>query len=303
MQALASQNKRQIRWHPVIIRWALYLHYKSSGAYETLRKSGVIGLPTTRTLRDYRHFGSHCQAGFTATADHQLLDLIKQRKPSHLAKYVILLIDEMYVKEGLVYEKNTGALIGFSDLGGVVQELNEHKHLVAGDGRKYKQLAKTMMVIMVRGVFTDISFPYAQFPLASPSGSDLFPLIWKAVDRLECNDIKVLGVTCDGASINRRMLKLHGNSRTHKTMNVFSSDGRSLLFFIDPPHLLKTIRNGFANPNRKLWVCIIWCIMSHSCSFYSAMANLSSGNSYKMCMKKIWVAHQTLVCPWYTSLH
>ena len=38
MQALGAQNKRQVRWHPMIIRWALYLHYKSSGAYETLRK-------------------------------------------------------------------------------------------------------------------------------------------------------------------------------------------------------------------------------------------------------------------------
>jgi len=40
-------------------------------------------------------------------------------------------------------------------------------------------------------------------------------------------------------------------------VNIFSNDGRSLLFFVDPPHLLKTIRNGFANPNRNLWVCFL----------------------------------------------
>ena len=255
MKALTAKSKTQIRWHPVIIRWALYLHYKSSGAYETLRKSGVISLPTTRTLRDYRHFSSHCQTGFTSTSDHQLLELIKQRRPSHLARYVFLLIDEMYIKEGLVYEKSTGALIGFSDLGGVIQQLNEHENLVAGNGWRFRQLAKTMMVIMVRGVFTDIAFPYAQFPMASPKGSDLFPLIWRAVDRLECNNVKVLGVTCDGASINRRMLKLHGDTYSYKTANVYSGDSRPLLFFIDPPHLLKTIRNGFANPSRNLQVC------------------------------------------------
>ena len=259
MKALTTKSKTHIRWHPVIIRWALYLHYKSSGAYETLRKSGVISLPTARTLRDYRHFSSHCQVGFTGTCDHQLLDIIKQRRPSHLARYVFLLIDEMYIKEGLVYEKSTGALVGFSDLGGAIQQLNEYEHLVAGNGQRIRQLAKTMMVIMVRGVFTDIAFPYAQFPMASPKGSDLFPLIWRAVDRLECNSIEVLGVTCDGASINKRMLKLHGNSYTYKTTNIYSSDGRSLLFFIDPPHLLKTIRNGFANPSRKLWVCSLCC--------------------------------------------
>ena len=65
-----------------------------------------------------------------------------------------------------------------------------------------QQIAKTMMVIMVRGVFTDICFPYAQFPVASPKVSDIFQLVWRGIDRLECNDLKVLGVTCDGVSVN-----------------------------------------------------------------------------------------------------
>ena len=104
------------------------------------------------------------------------------------------------------------------------QQLNEHEHLVAGNSQRFSQLAKNMTVIMVRGVFTDIALPYAQFPMAYPKGSDLFPLIWRAVDRLKCNDVKVLGVTCDGASINRRMLKLHEDTYTYKTANVYSGD-------------------------------------------------------------------------------
>lgn len=224
LKPLSVRKKTQIKWHPLIIRWALYLHYKSSGAYEALRNSGVINLPTTRTLRDYCHFSSHCQAGFSAIADQQLLELIKQRKYTHLAKYVILLIDEMYLKEGLVYEKSTGALIGFTDLGSVAQQLSEYECMLSENGTQMRELAKTMMVIMVRGVFTDICFPYAQFPVSSPKASDIFPLIWRAIDRLECNDLKVLGVTSDGASINRRFLKLHGNNLTHKTNNIYSDD-------------------------------------------------------------------------------
>jgi len=50
------------------------------------------------------------------------------------------------------------------------------------------------------------------------------------------------------------LTKGYGNSRTHKTAYVFSNDGQSLLLFIDPPHLLETIQNGFINPSRKLWV-------------------------------------------------
>ena len=43
--------KKGIRWHPLIIKWCLYLKHQSSKSYETLRQSG-ISLPSQRTLRD-----------------------------------------------------------------------------------------------------------------------------------------------------------------------------------------------------------------------------------------------------------
>lgn len=268
LKAFLLEKKTQMRWHPLIIRWALYLHYKSSGAYEALRKSGIIFLPTTRTLQDYQHISRCSQIGFSATADHQLLELIKQKQPAHLARYVFILIDEMYLKEGLIYEKSTGALIGFSDLGGVLQQLQEEEQVISGNTSKIRQLAKTMMVIMVRGIFTNVNFPYAQFSMSSPKGSNIFPLIWKAIDRLECNDLKVIGITCDGGSINRRFLKMHGDSLSHKTINIYSTDNRSIFFFIDPPHLLKTIRNAFANPSRHLWVCCYILLLYLECIIF-----------------------------------
>jgi len=116
--AASLKDRYQMRWHPAIIRWCLYLHHRSSGCYSTLRNSGVISLPSECTLRDYRHFApSVC--GFSTAADLQLLDQVQQQKPAHLAKYVGLVINEMYIKEGLVFEKSTGSLIGYSDLGEV----------------------------------------------------------------------------------------------------------------------------------------------------------------------------------------
>ena len=48
----------------------------------------------------------------------------------------------MYVKEGLVFNKRTGALTGFVDLGDVTN------HLETYDEPKHK-LAKTVVVLMV----------------------------------------------------------------------------------------------------------------------------------------------------------
>ena len=114
------------------------------------------------------------------------------KKPTKLAKYVFLLIDEIYLKEGLVYSKSTGSLIGFSDLGGIPQQLDDLERKLASDTPSSRPLAKTMMVIMVREVFGDIKFPYAQFPMSDGTADDLFPLVWQAIDRLECASIHVL---------------------------------------------------------------------------------------------------------------
>ena len=107
-----------MRWHPEIIRRCLYLHHCSSGCYNTLRNTGVLSLPSERTLRDYKHFAP-ASVGFSYSTDLQLLDKIKQQKPPHLSKYVGIVIDEMYVKEGLVYDNSTGCLTGYADLGEV----------------------------------------------------------------------------------------------------------------------------------------------------------------------------------------
>ena len=204
LKSLTLKSKSSIRWHPLIIRWALYLHHRSSGAYEMLRKSGVLSLPSSRTLRDYRHLSPSSSPGFSTTADIQLLDMIKLAKPNHLAKYVLILVDEIYLKEGLVYNKSTGSLIGFADLGGTMQQLCQYKESLSSDSTT-RPLAKTMMVFMVQGVFCNIRFPYAQFPMASTQAHDVFPLLWQAIDRLELNNLHVLGVTGDGASVNRKL--------------------------------------------------------------------------------------------------
>ena len=46
---------QSMRWHPVLIRWCLYLRHLSSSAYNLMRESG-IRLPSQRTLRDYTYY-------------------------------------------------------------------------------------------------------------------------------------------------------------------------------------------------------------------------------------------------------
>ena len=112
----ARRDKRGMRWHPAMVKWCLFLHHQSSSAYETIRQSGILHLPSQRTLQDY----SQCvksSAGFSAAVDCQLMDAAKLATCQPWEKLVILLLDEMYVREDLVYSKGTGKLVGFTTLG------------------------------------------------------------------------------------------------------------------------------------------------------------------------------------------
>lgn len=254
LDAAEKSNPKSIRWHPLMIKWCLYLHHKSSGAYKTLRESGILALPSGRTLRDYRHFAP-AKAGFSKMYDKQLIDLAKANKQSELAEHIIVLVDEMYVKEGLVYSKSSGALTGFVQLDDVDTHLNELESSLQ-DSRKPRALAKTIVVFMVRGILSSLLFPYAAFPVNSLKAFNLFPLVWKVIGRLTRHGFRVWGITCDGASCNRKMFQMHDPAKVgvYKTVNFYSKDRHLIYFISDPPHLLKTVRNCFANSKRNLWV-------------------------------------------------
>ena len=47
-----------MRWHPLVIRFALNLRYLSGTAYQAVLQSGMISLPSERTLSDYTHWAT-----------------------------------------------------------------------------------------------------------------------------------------------------------------------------------------------------------------------------------------------------
>jgi hypothetical protein len=55
-KSINVNSSKGMRWHPMILRWCLYLRQKSNTAYDALRDSGFITLPSTRTLFDYSHY-------------------------------------------------------------------------------------------------------------------------------------------------------------------------------------------------------------------------------------------------------
>ena len=107
-------------------------------------------------------------------------------------KYVILLLDEMHIRQDLVFDKHTGNLIGFTNLGDISDHLSEFEQTLQDDGTTLRHLAKTMLVFMVRGLFSKLQFPYVQFSCTSLTGVQMYDPFWEAVGRLETMELKVI---------------------------------------------------------------------------------------------------------------
>jgi hypothetical protein len=87
-----------------MVKWCLYLRHISPKAYELLKSSGVIKLPSQRTLRDYTHF--ICSTpGFSYDLFKLLLKDAESLISDTYQRNVGIVADEMYVKEDLVYHK------------------------------------------------------------------------------------------------------------------------------------------------------------------------------------------------------
>ena len=216
----------------------------------------MLTLPSDRTLRDYKH-SSTSKVGFSHELDLELFEVVAKLRPQQLAKYVGLTLDEMHVKEGLFFDKHTGKLIGYSDLGEVNNLLSDYEQKLTTSQGNPRPIGKCMLMFMVRGLFTNLKFPYVQFSANSTKGADIFPLVRQAIKHLTRLGLYVVTITCDGASDNRRMFAMFNDKATlsYKTTNVFSTIQNEVFFIADPPHLMKTIRNCFARG--KLWVCLI----------------------------------------------
>lgn len=68
--------------------------------------------------------------------------MLKQQKPAHLPKYVSVVLDQMYIKE--VFDKHSGAIIGYADLGDVSDLLDAVESQIENPEWQLQPLAKCM---------------------------------------------------------------------------------------------------------------------------------------------------------------
>ena len=203
-QKYLVRSKTGRRYHPMIIKFCLALAAKSSSAYSELRYdpekgSGVLVLPSLRSLRDYRNYIRPTR-GCNPKVVWDLKE--KTKEFSEQERYVAILLDEMKIQDDLVWDKHTGELIGFVDLGD--PDLNY------ATLKNTNELATHVLVFLIRSIINPLAYSFATFATSGITAFQLFPIFWKAVAILEvtCN-MKVIAAVADGASPNRKFFRMH----------------------------------------------------------------------------------------------
>ena len=128
--ALASANDSVVLTPPSQVSFVVknvelhiicLLFHMSSGSYESLKRAGCLRLPSQCTLRGYTHY-VQAEAGFSYEVDLMLTQAAKVDTCPEREKCVLFLLDEMHTREDIVFDKHSGEMISFANLG----KINEH---------------------------------------------------------------------------------------------------------------------------------------------------------------------------------
>ena len=181
----------------------------------------------------------------------EVIEDLAQKAEECKSQYVVLVFDEMKVKEDLVYNKHTGQLVGYVNLGHVEQQLSQLENSNQSPGEF--NVATHVLAFMLRGLCTKLDYCIGHFATSKLSGEELFSMTWNVIEQAEGAGFKVMAITADGAAANRKFFKMHQdptgsnvtNGVVYKTNNIFAAEERSIYFMSDVPHLIKTARNSW----------------------------------------------------------
>lgn len=256
VKALGAKGPSGRRWSPMMIRLAIHLQAKSSGFYKDL--SQIISLPGKTSLYDYTNLFPE-KPGVRHHNINSLKEKCKSLPEKH--KYFSLMMDEVSIRENLVFCPKTGEIIGFVNLSDIEDEISR---LDADLTSSRPQSAKRMLVYMVKGLSApkEVKQVVGIFGTTSATSQQIYDRTWSVIEAMEMSGLKVLCVVCDGARSNRSFFNLccredsdQVEGVTWKTKNIYSEEDengqRDLFFISDVPHLLKCLRNNFSED--KLW--------------------------------------------------
>ena len=110
-------------------------------------------------------------------------------------------MDEMKIQSNLVFDKVSGDLVGFVDLG---DPMTNEAYV------EEESVATHSLAFLVGGLCTDMKHIVSYYFTRDVTSFQILPIFWKAVAVLELSlNLWVVATVNDGASPNRKFFHLH----------------------------------------------------------------------------------------------
>ena len=247
LEELVNSSIRHCQRCPEI---AIYQNFKGLHTLDDCRIRLITHAHMHECVDTRNYNGSHACIHwniYNAAGIHtEVFEDLAARADGCKGKYVVLTMDAMKVKEDLVYNKHTSQIVGYVNLASTEQQLLA----LEKDNKGTSPVATHVLQFMVRGICMRLDYPISHFATASLSTEQLYPVVWEVIGAVESTGLKVMVVTADGASPNRKFFRMHEdpsgtnvcNGVTYKTTNIYAPE-REIFFMSDVSHLMKTARN------------------------------------------------------------
>lgn len=257
------KNKGQ-RWTPHDKTIALSLYHSSPKTYRLLQR--IFRLPSVKTLRRCMQ-NINVYPGFNAS----VLEALKHKVSTMSAesKLCAVVMDEMSIKEALVYNVEKDEIEGFENFGTL---------------GKSKYVANHAIAFMVRGLMSKWKQPVGYFLSSGPmSGATMKELLFECIEKLTAVGLTVKVVIGDQGSNNRNLFESVLKATVNKPYFVASETKVYVLY--DPPHLIKNVRNNFKKHGFTIHgESVLW---EHVRDFYEADSKLPIRMAPKVTYKHI----------------
>ena len=210
-QQKSSQKKGSgVRCHPMIIRFCLSIVSESVSAYNELRSANVLTLPSLRILCNCKN-EIHPTTGFSMEVIEELCKATETLQG--FQKFVVLSFDQMKIQQNLVFDKYSGELIGYVDLGDPEKNFSTFSN--------EDDLATYVMVYYVLGLASDLKFALGYFATRNIYSFQIMSTFCEAICILEytCN-LPVIAAVPDGASQNRTIYRMYSGLDDHPDADV-----------------------------------------------------------------------------------
>lgn len=179
-------------YSPAVKQFAITLSYYSISAYEYLKNTLKVPLPTIRTIQMW------CSSvegapGLTNESIKTIQEFVANRKEKGKPTFFCLLMDEMSIKRSI--EERNGEVYGYVNFGSGAQD-------------EECLMAKYALVFMLSAINCRLKLPVAYFLTASTNASDKSSFISALLLNLYRKDIDVRCITFDGPVVSSFLLSL-----------------------------------------------------------------------------------------------